>query len=154
MLIKKFAKLSDSLDHMPNGTASEVKVQPENDVYDFIDSVCSSTETTVPIITAEKAASAELNHYWALSKLGSKEDPLCWWANHTTFLPLMSQVARRLLCTQATTGVSERIFSVSGNVISEKLSRLTCEKATDLIFLNGCWEELEEYEQKKRRRQA
>jgi len=65
--------------------------------------------------------------------------PLLWWALHLHKFPLISKVARKFLCSPATSASSERVFSVAGRVIEKRRNRLTGSNAENLIFLHENW---------------
>ena len=43
-----------------------------------------------------------------------KLDPLVWWKKNAAVLPYTSYVARSILCVQASSAASERLFSAAG----------------------------------------
>jgi hypothetical protein len=70
---------------------------------------------------------------------GTKEyrNPLIWWKHNKADFPIMSELARILLCIQATSAPSERIFSLASRVISKLRSSLNPDNASQIIFVNG-----------------
>ena len=48
----------------------------------------------------------------------------------------LSQLARRYLSAPSTSVVSERLFSVAGDIYDEKRNRLAPERAEMLLFIN------------------
>jgi hAT family C-terminal dimerisation region len=71
---------------------------------------------------------------------GKYIDPLAWWKGHRETIPVLCQIARKILCIPATSAPSERVFSVTGLTISKLRSRLDCENASCLIFLGDNWD--------------
>ena len=63
------------------------------------------------------------------------DDPLLWWKANQQEFPLLSVVARRILCVPGTSVPSERVFSTAGDIISAQRASLSPEKADLLIFL-------------------
>ena len=63
------------------------------------------------------------------------DDILKWWRDESRF-PLLSKAARRYLSAPATSVDSERIFSASGNIFSDKRTRLSAKNLETLVFLN------------------
>ena len=62
-------------------------------------------------------------------------DPLVWWkVNHHSY-PLLSQLAQKYLCVTATSCSSERLFSVSGNIVTKKRTALKPHRVDQLVFL-------------------
>ena len=64
------------------------------------------------------------------------EDVLGWWFKNKSSFPRLYPKAIKHLIIPATSADSERVFSTSGLVLSEKRSRLSAEHANMLIFLN------------------
>ncbi|KAM3843239.1 zinc finger BED domain-containing protein 4-like [Diretmus argenteus] len=61
--------------------------------------------------------------------------PLEYWRSNQSRYEQLSQLARKYLSAPCTSVDSERLFSAAGNVMSEKRSRLLCEKAEKLLFI-------------------
>jgi hAT family C-terminal dimerisation region len=70
------------------------------------------------------------------------------WSTQT--LPLLSTLARRILCIPATPAPSERVFSSAGLTISKCRASLQPQHASELIFLHDSWEFAEECDLKHR----
>ena len=76
----------------------------------------------------------ELDMYKAESPPDLDSDPLAWWSSRKELYPLMSKLVQRMFSFVATSVPSERLFSTTGNVITDKRNRLTSEHADQLIF--------------------
>ena len=63
-------------------------------------------------------------------------DALKWWEANCQRYPRLAVLARRYLCNLPTSVALERLFSLSGRVISKTHSRLLPETAASAIFLN------------------
>jgi hypothetical protein len=63
--------------------------------------------------------------------------PLHWWATHETIFPRLAILAKKYLCCPATSTSSERVFSLGGDIIDDKRSRLDPELVDILIFLHA-----------------
>jgi hAT family C-terminal dimerisation region len=67
----------------------------------------------------------ELERYKLMKSLtvefedGTPSDALAWWKMQEKLLPVLSVIARRLLCLPVTSAPSERVFSVAGLTISK-----------------------------------
>lgn len=87
----------------------------------------------------KKAARLEMR----VSKFGGSSggftNPLVWWKDDCLAYPLLSRLARKLLCIPATSAPSERVFSVAGLTISNLRSRLRPDNAACLVFLKENW---------------
>jgi len=68
--------------------------------------------------------------------LPRNEDPLLWWKEHASSYPLLSCLAKKLLCIPASSAPSERIFSTAGLTVKANRSRLHADLVADMIFLN------------------
>lgn len=63
------------------------------------------------------------------------EQPLLWWKRNATRYSFLSKLARKYLCVTATSVPSERVFSVSGNVLTKERYFLSDEHVEQLVFL-------------------
>ena len=70
---------------------------------------------------------------------GDHTNPLLWWLKNSQAYPLLSKLAKKLLCISATSAPSERVFSVAGQVITKLRSRLRPDNAACLVFLKENW---------------
>jgi hAT family C-terminal dimerisation region len=70
------------------------------------------------------------------------------WSTKT--LPLLSTLARRILCIPATPAPSERVFWSAGLTMSKCRASLQPQHALELIFLHDSWEFAEECDLKRR----
>lgn len=97
----------------------------------------SSDDDEVPLACASTALTSlhEVERYLKEPKCGKNANPLHWWRDHESQFPTVSQVARQLLCTPATSTPSERVFSTAGNIASVKRSMLKPQNLNALIFL-------------------
>ena len=86
------------------------------------------------------------------STLGRLNNPLAWWAQNESRFPILSKVARRILCVPATSAPVERLFSYAGLTISNNRNRLLPENAEEIIFLRVAWKKVAELLSKKRKR--
>ena len=102
-----------------------------------------------------RIVTTELDEYKATLRIDMREifengekggyiNPLAWWKGHRETFPILSQIARKILCIPATSAPSERVFSVAGLTISKLRSRLDSENASCLIFLKDNWDLSEE----------
>lgn len=83
-----------------------------------------------------EVASSEVERYFTEAPLPlTCKNPLTWWEMRTTQYIHLSSLAKKILCIPATSVPSERVFSVAGNIINEKRSRLKPDNVNKLIFL-------------------
>lgn len=88
-----------------------------------------------------------MNMYRTLPSIDHTMNPLIWWKDNQRLYPSLSKLARKVLSIPSTSAASERVFSTG------------TETSSDLIFLKGSWESVQEFinaqeklESKKRKR--
>ncbi|KAJ4930290.1 hypothetical protein JOQ06_019295 [Pogonophryne albipinna] len=81
-------------------------------------------------------ARSEVQMYFAEPAIHKKDDPLRWWRENKGRFPVLSKLARSFLCIPATSTPSERIFSVAGNICSQKRASLSRDHVEMLTFLH------------------
>ncbi|CAM4643135.1 unnamed protein product [Leuciscus chuanchicus] len=59
-----------------------------------------------------------------------------WWWKKSDTLPVLSALAEKYLCVQASSTTSERVFSTAGDTLSPERSRILPERANMIIFLH------------------
>lgn len=82
-------------------------------------------------------AMMEMRAYLAEPLLPRTSDPLAWWRRCSPVYKTLSEVMKARLCIVATSVPSERIFSKTGQIISERRNRLSPSKVRELVFLNA-----------------
>ena len=78
---------------------------------------------------------SELHRYQLEEPLDLESDPLKWWHQRRTTYPHLSTFLQSVWSLVATSVPSERVFSIAGNVVNEKRSRLLPENVDKLVFL-------------------
>lgn len=68
-------------------------------------------------------------------------DVMLWWKNNCTKYPRLSKLAMNLLSIPASSAASERVFSLAGNVITEKRNRLEPKTVDSILFLNSLYKQ-------------
>lgn len=71
----------------------------------------------------------------ARKKLGTEKEPLSWWKLHSEESPALSKLAKKYLSICATSVASERLFSISKNIVNPKRTSLRPDKVDKLNFL-------------------
>ena len=71
----------------------------------------------------------EIENYLRTPKLDFEEDPLLWWTTASLKLSILSHKARKYLCVCATSSLSERLFSCSGNIVTPLRAHLQKESS-------------------------
>ena len=80
----------------------------------------------------------EMARYQLEKDLKMNDNPLLWWRNNRNIYPLMSKLARKYLCIQATSTTAERSFSLMGNILTKKRMSLTPSHVNMLAYLSDC----------------
>ena len=78
----------------------------------------------------------EISRYKSEPSLKLTEKPLQWWQVHRHSFPNISLIAQKYLGTVATSTASERLFSISGCIISSKRAALSPENVNKLVFMH------------------
>jgi len=89
------------------------------------------------ITTPTSSAIIEVRQYLKEPNIRRHEDPLAWWKGRVSVYPRLAAMARRHLSIVATSVPSERVFSKSGQLISERRSRLAAKNVQMVLFLNA-----------------
>ena len=63
-----------------------------------------------------------------------------WYKNHQCQYPILSKICKIYLCTPATSVPSEHVFSICGQVVTDKRAKLSDAHVSQIIFLNKNWE--------------
>lgn len=87
--------------------------------------------------TNENDPTQEFPSYKQLQIVDRSVDPLSYWKLNQTQYPKLSQLAKDYLCCPASSVPSERVFSKTGTVDSDKRNRLAGELVGQLVFLNA-----------------
>lgn len=85
--------------------------------------------------STEQRVRRELNFYEKLPPVSSSSDVLQWWKAHSSELPLLANLAKYILCCAATSVASERLFSLSGHIVSKRRNSLKPSMVDMLVFL-------------------
>jgi len=81
------------------------------------------------------------------------KNPLDEWRRGAAHLfPWLDVLARRVLAIPATSAGPERLFSMVGNVMTKKRSRLTCDNMEELVYLHEVLPQVREWEAVKKMR--
>jgi hypothetical protein len=125
------------------GTSSEPqqppfkKLKPEQENKDpfaaLRDGVVAASSNTAAANHADIID--ELNRYKDMSSCSSSMPVLSFWKKHTSDLPILSHVARRVLCISSSSAQSERDFSSVGRTITDARSQLSANKVESIELL-------------------
>lgn len=114
-------------DSQPPPSMPELSDDDEDD-YERIDTIYSNMVNS----TSSEDVRSELETYLAEktekkveNSLGLPYDVLSWWKCNSSRFPVLSEIARDVLATQASSVASESVFSTSGRVLDPFRSSLT-----------------------------
>ncbi|KAI4818229.1 hypothetical protein KUCAC02_011581 [Chaenocephalus aceratus] len=82
-------------------------------------------------------AMLEVRSYLEEPLIPRTADPVSWWESKASVYPRLVKVMARRLCIVATSVPSERIFSKTGQIITERRNRINPSKLRHLVFLNA-----------------
>ncbi|CAH0717085.1 unnamed protein product, partial [Brenthis ino] len=88
-----------------------------------------------PAGTASSRAIVETQKYLDDAVLTPDMDPLEWWRINQTIYPNLAKLAKIKLNAMASSVPCERLFSVAGNILTERRTRLGSRKVEQLLFL-------------------
>ena len=115
---------------------TEVPVQKKAKKAKFLSGFCDGDN--VDDVRPKSDPREELERYQRERDLKISDNPLVWWKNNKQIYPLMSYLAPKYLCIQATSTSAERAFSMMGNIVTKKRSRLSPEHVNMLAYLSDC----------------
>ncbi|KAJ7992820.1 hypothetical protein DPEC_G00265970 [Dallia pectoralis] len=90
---------------------------------DFDERVASLRPSAATSTTSD--AMVEMRAYLAEPLLPLTSDTLAWWRRYSSVYESLSEVMKARLCIVATSVPSERIFSKTGQIISDRRNRLS-----------------------------
>ena len=86
-------------------------------------------------LRAEDIAAGEIDQYIHSPCAEVDSNPLEWWKTHYVDYSHLACLAKKYLCIPATSVASERLFSTSGNIVTDKRCCLKPERVNMLTFL-------------------
>ena len=101
------------------------------DVDDWLaDVVCTGQEQT-PV----KNVMLEVDRYLGTEVTG-RMSVLLWWGQNSMFYPHIASLARKYHAISASSVPSERVFSLSDQLVSKKRARLSPKNVDNMVFFN------------------
>jgi len=91
--------------------------------------------TTLVGLTLQEKIKQELDCYLSHQQLEMEENPLDWWKVEHRRYPHLAKLAQKYLCICATSVPAERIFSIAGQIVSDRRSALKPDRVDQLVFL-------------------
>ena len=69
----------------------------------------------------------------------AETEPLEWWKAAEGWFPLLSRVARSVLCIPASSATSERAFSAAGYIINKRRVNIHPDNVNKLLFIKSAY---------------
>ena len=69
------------------------------------------------------------------TRIHNNMNPLSYWNSNKSLYPNLAQIAKRILSIPATNTSVERLFSHSGNTVTNRRTRLDADKVNNLLFI-------------------
>jgi hypothetical protein len=112
----------------------QVVVKEDNNVYDFWNHIEAKISSNIKgKIQIKDVVDSFLKDSLGYNKFS---DELVYWKAKEKEYPVLAQLTRNYLGIPLSSSASERLFSESGNIVTEKRNRLNPEKVNMLVFLN------------------
>jgi hypothetical protein len=83
-----------------------------------------------------ESSKSELDKYLSHPTISLKDDPFAYWRLNKELFPILCKLSCKFLIIPGTSASSERIFSLAGNIIAQKRTRLSSKHISMMIFLN------------------
>lgn len=97
---------------------------------------CDQSTTVPAVVDGRAACTAKVVSFFAMCLTSpANMTPETWWLAKGSQLPMMAGLAIKWLACIATSVPSERVFSMSGNIVSIRRCALTPRLVENLVFL-------------------
>lgn len=126
IIFKMALNIIQDINNLGNVNAEHTEKKLKID--DIFEPISSST-------SPDETVNREIDSYMLLSvpHVGEDFDILLWWKNNKFNFPLLSQVARSILCIPASSSKPESDFSVAGFIKSPRRANLAPENLDDML---------------------
>ena len=132
------------IDEVKNSDASNNVNDSIEDVTDFLVMASAAAAMDSLDLSSAEIADREIKTRKTLPKDKNSLDE--WRCGAVHLFPWLGLLARRILAIPATSAAPERLFSTTGNVMTKKRSRLTCDNMEELVYLHEVWPQVREWE--------
>ncbi|XP_047137218.1 uncharacterized protein LOC105846379 isoform X1 [Hydra vulgaris] len=109
----------------------------DEDMDDFERMAMENDGNDAPTLAgpSEPPLKMEFKRYLSMQKPAKDVKVLEWWKVNQKELPLLAAMARKYLCPPVTSCSSERLFSLGGNIISDKRHNMKPETLQKIMFI-------------------
>lgn len=87
----------------------------------------------------------EMEKYSSFSTPPQGVNVLSWWKRHESILPILAKLAKLVLAIPASSALSERVYSVAGDVVTAKRSNLNPKKVEEIVIIKTNLKKVEEF---------
>jgi len=146
------SKFITAIDEVKNADASADVNDSIEDVNDFLVTAFATVAVNLFDLSSTEIADREIKLLKTCTVPFPKDlNPVDEWRRGAMHLLLwLGVMARRVLAIPATSAAPERLFSTAGNIMTNKLSRLTCDNMEELVYLHEVWPQVQEWEAVKK----
>jgi len=113
---------------------TDLPAEPISEKKTLASLVTRRTRPEQNVLTTEPKIRQELDFYLQLHA-NQSSNVLCWWGSHRVELPYLAGLAKFVLTSNATSVASERLFSLSGHIVSKKRNALKPSMVYTLVLL-------------------
>ena len=131
--IRRMVNEAASCTPEPEPFENELAPKKTNQLWEEFDKRVEETSTRR---SATTNATVEKQQYFQQKNIPRESNPLEWWDENSSHLPLLQELAKKYLCVPGTSVPSERVFSKAGELISARRNALKPKHVNMLLFLN------------------
>jgi hypothetical protein len=112
--------------------------------WNLLESLAEEESVSRPNPDQKSPIELEITRFLELTPKASSADVdvLAWWKAQASHLPLLAEIARKILAYPASSSSSERIFSTGGDVVTAKRMNLDPGSVERLVFYHDNWQKL------------
>ena len=126
--------LGDDPEEHPKPVIEDREKTAVGDMDEWLQDVMFIKESSVPF---EEIVTKEVDRYLGVDVVaGTCTSGLEWWKENETFFPNLSVLAKKYLAIPASSVSSERVFSLTGNIVNKKRARLSERTIGMITFMN------------------
>jgi hypothetical protein len=146
LLSKELPEEAESIDLIKSSPPKKVCISSSNPFAAMRVAQHSATNnsTSADKLSVSDRVTIQFEQYLESANCEAVENPLKFWASTDSKMPDLARLARRILVIQASSGESERHFSIAGNITTPQRSLLSPDVVETLVVLkeasnNNLW---------------
>jgi hypothetical protein len=112
--------------------------------WNLLESLADEESVSKPNQDQKSPIELEITRFLELTPKAQSADVdvLAWWKAQSSQLPLLAEIARKILAYPASSSSSERIFLTGGDVVTSKRQNLDPATVERLVFYHDNWQKL------------